>query len=170
MAAFDGAEVALPELFACVRHGAEFETLRGAPGEIYTIRIGRRGAGSKAVFLVVPMMFRLVINRPNRLSGMGMNRDGAAGTVFFVGTEKKHVFAPNDGRPMTSGWQWSFPFKMGISPLDGEGSGADPMALRAAESGPLLFCEQRHGAEGEEGQNDVSGHVRNLSPQNGPAK
>ena len=104
MAALDGAEVALPELFAGVRHGGEFEALRGAPGEIHTIRIGRRGARSKAVFLVVPMMFRFVINRPNCLSGMGMNRDGAAGAIFFVSTEKKHVFAPNDGRPMTGGW------------------------------------------------------------------
>ena len=104
MAAFDGAEVALPELFSGVRQGGELEALRGAPDKIHTIRIGRRGAGSKAVFLVVPMMFRFVINRPNYLSGMGMNRDGATCAVFFVGTEKKHVFAPNDGRPMSGGW------------------------------------------------------------------
>ena len=141
MAAFDGAEVTLPKLFAGMRNSGKLEALWGAPGKIHTIRVGRWSAGGKAIFLVVPVMFRLVINCPDRLSGMGMNGDSAAGAVFFIGAEKKHLFAPNDRRSVAGRWEWGFPFEMGIGPLDGQFGRAGAMALWAAESGPLFLGE-----------------------------
>ena len=162
MAAFDGAEVDLPELFAGVGQGGELEALRGAPGKIHTIGISCGGAGGKAVFLVVPMMLGGVIERPQDLAGMGVNCDGTAGTGFFIGAQEKDFVAPNNGRSVSGGRQWGFPFELGISPFDGDGRRAYAMALRAAESGPLFLGEHRKSAEGKEVQDDVSGHVRNL--------
>ena len=162
MAAFDGAEVALPELFAGVGQGGELEALRSAPGKIHAIGISCGGAGGKAVFLVVPMMLGGVIERPQDLAGMGVNCDGTAGTGFFIGAQEKDVVAPNNGRSVSGGRQWGFPFELGISPFDGDGRRADAMALRTAESGPLFFGEHRKSDEGKEVQDDVSAHVRNL--------
>ena len=103
VAAFDGAEVALPELFAGVGKCGELEALRSAPGKINAIGISCGGAGGKAVFLVVPMMLGGVIERPQDLAGMGVDCDGAAGTGFFIGAQEKDVVAPNNGRSVSGG-------------------------------------------------------------------
>ena len=93
---------------------------------------------------------------------MGVDCDGTAGTGFFIGAQEKNFVAPNNGRSVSGGRQWGFPFILGISPFYGEGRRADAMTLRAAESGPLFFGEHRKSAEGKKVQDDVSDHVRNL--------
>ena len=88
------------------------------------------------------------VGRGNRAS-TGSCRNGrelrrcTAGTGFFIGAQEKDVVAPNNGRSVSGGRQWGFPFELGISPFDGDGRRADAMALRTAESGPLFFGEHR---------------------------